>query len=96
MCVCVCVCVKGNILALIIYCMLCCSVSFFVGERGSECISVMWYCVLLICVLYEGLKKISSCVCSGRISIDVSFNIRFLPYKEQTGRLFVHCFQLLA
>jgi hypothetical protein len=65
--------------------MLCCSVCFCVGESGSERISVMWYCVLLICVLYGGLKKVSSCVCSGRISIDVSFNVRFLPYKEQTG-----------
>jgi hypothetical protein len=72
------------------------SLFFFVGERGSECISVMWYCVLLICVLYGGLKKVSSCVCSGRFSLDVSFNIRLLPYKEQTGTFICPLFSVVG
>jgi hypothetical protein len=76
--------------------MLCCSLCFCVGESGSERISVMWYCVLLICVVYGGLKKVSSCVCSGRFYIDVSFNIRFLPYKEQTGTFICPLFSVIG
>jgi hypothetical protein len=66
-----------------------CSLCFCVGEKGSECISVMWYCMLLICIMYNDLEKVNRCVCSGRFSIDVSFDIRFLPYKEQTEEIYV-------
>jgi hypothetical protein len=37
--------------------------------------------------MYDDLEKVNSCVCSGRFSMDVSFNIRFLPYKQQTRKI---------